>query len=117
MTSPIRKLRDRSRKQFSNRELLEIAEEVRQSFASEKVPGAKGKAAPLSRSDMQLIGRAVTEGWDIPYPKRVQIMQQVFVTMDSEDSRVVIAAARLLMKIVEANELIDHHGSFPGHSH
>lgn len=103
MTSPHRKRADRERKRLTEIERLELVERARRFMPTES-PGDYGETcAPLTRSDMILIGRAIRDGWDVPEAKRDEIVRQTLAALNSDNDRLTLAAARLVILMEAAN--------------
>ena len=109
MTSPTRKRSDQSRKRLSELKTLEIVERARQCFVCTPKPrGYRATCALLTRSDVVLIGRAVRGGWPIPDEKRTAIVEQLMATLQSDDDRLAISVARVVLAMEEQNQRAQH---------
>lgn len=97
MTSPVRRRRDASRRRLSSVESSEIVAAARRLIEAQPRGDDGAASAPLTRTDIVLIGRAVRSGWDIPEAKRLAIVQQLRQALDSTDPRLVVSAARCLL--------------------
>jgi hypothetical protein len=51
----------------------------------------------ISRSDMRLLKRAITEGWDVPVEVRTRAIEQVSYLLEDDRPAYVLAAAKALM--------------------
>lgn len=103
MTSPSRKRADRSRKRLTEIERLEIVERAQRYLKHESPGDTREPCAPLTRSDCLLIGRAIRGGWDVPEAKRREIVQQTLAALNSDDERLSISAAQLVIAMEGAN--------------
>ena len=110
MTSPVRQRRDRSRKRLAQAEALEIVENARTVFCSQRHGDSGASLAPITCSDLILVNRAVRAGWDVPEAKRVEVIQQIGLTLDGDNDRLVIAAARTMLLMEAANLLNERTG-------
>lgn len=109
MTSPTRKRSDQSRKRLSELKALEIVERARQCFVCTPKPRGYGATcALLTRSDVVLIGRAVRGRWPIPEKKCQEILESLFATFQSDDDRLVLSVARVVLAMEEQNQLAQH---------
>ena len=110
MTSPVRQRRDRSRKRLTHAESLEIVENARTVFCSQQRGDSGASLEPITRSDLILVNRAVRAGWDVPEAKRVEIIQQIGLTLDGDNDLLVLAAARTMLLMEAANLLNERTG-------
>ncbi len=109
MTSPTRKRSDQSRKRLSELKALEIAERARQCFVCTPEPrGSGATCAFLTRSDIVLIGRAVRGGWPVPERKCQEIVEQLFATLESDDDRLALSVAWVVLAMEEQNQRAQH---------
>lgn len=103
MTSPTRKRADRSRKRLTELERLGVVERA-QRYLNHESPGDTGEpCVPITRNDCILIGRAIRDGWDVPEAKRLAIIQQVRAALHSDNERLALSAARLVIAMEAAN--------------
>ena len=72
---------------------------------------------PLSRSDMQLIGQAVRKGWKIPENLMAGLPAALVKIVAEGKPRDKIAAARVLMKMQEANAEAEKPAPVVTHAH
>ena len=72
---------------------------------------------PLSRSDMQLIGQAVRKGWKIPDNLLAGLPAALVKIVAEGKPRDKIAAARVLMKMQEANAEAEKPPAVVAHAH
>ena len=109
MTNPDRKRSDRSRKRLSDAKALEIVEKAQWCLADMPKPRGYGAiCALLTRSDDVLIGRAVRGRWPIPDEKREAIVEQLMATLQSDDDRLAITVARVVLAMEERNQRAQH---------
>ena len=72
---------------------------------------------PLSRSDMQLIGQAVRKGWKIPDNLLAGLPAALVRIVAEGKPRDKIAAARVLMKMQQANAEAEKPPAVVAHAH
>ena len=72
---------------------------------------------PLSRSDMQLIGQAVRKGWKIPDNLLAGLPAALVKIVAEGKPRDKIAAARVLMKMQQANAEAEKPPAVVAHAH
>ncbi len=72
---------------------------------------------PLSRSDMQLIGQAVRKGWKIPDNLLAGLPAALVKIVAEGKPRDKIAAARVLMKMQQANTEAEKPPAVVAHAH
>ncbi|MEO2031142.1 MAG: hypothetical protein ABGZ35_03550 [Planctomycetaceae bacterium] len=56
---------------------------------------------PIKRSDCVLYRQAVRGQWDVPQPKRRQMVSQLMTALNSSNDRLAMSAARTLIVMVE----------------
>ena len=72
---------------------------------------------PLSRSDMQMIGQAVRKGWKIPDNLLAGLPAALVKIVAEGKPRDKIAAARVLMKMQQANAEAEKPPAVVAHAH
>jgi len=108
MTSPTRQRRTRSRRRIQDADAAEFIAKAR--ALAQNVGGLDRGAPepPLTRGDLQMIRKAIREGWDVPHDKRQAIIAQVVEALDSENCRLSTGAALTILEMSKANQLARH---------
>ena len=70
--------------------------------------GEGATLALLTRSDVVLIGRAVRGRWLVSEEERHEAVEQLFVTLQSDDVRLVLSVVRVLLMMEEQNQRAEH---------
>ncbi|WP_437227995.1 hypothetical protein SH661x_000661 [Planctomicrobium sp. SH661] len=71
------------------------------SFSDPQPAGGWGKGAVVTRSDLQLLKRALRQGWEIPEANRKRIIESLMEAMDSDqhNGRLALRAAEVVIEL------------------